>query len=407
VTSIKVRFLILFLVMSLSSCITSCEDLVVSSPQINEVDVIHPAYTPQDKIRDLLQDGNIQNFEKEGYTMESVDSATGDRENETLIANLLSRLPKLEPGKKHHVLTTSFINEIGMTGCDLALPTLSHYLLKNGIYDNVPSWTSEELAEKKEKLKLSDDTVRYRIVAARGLAYVAKGKNIYHKGTSFGVPALIEALLDVQLPVRQEAVRVLKIITNYHRNFDPLKDFETMSFEQSRWKKWWAVNEEEPRVKWLLDGFNEKGFEISSFETADCIDPLVKVISEVSVSSEAGFLNENAEDVLTNLRAKTPEIRKAMTEKLVAHLSADVASVVKTCIVAIINLNEVLQVQKPGITVGSKVTHSLFYTGVNVEPSVAFIKEWWDAEKNSPKKSAEGVAPEGAEKEKTNDPSGE
>lgn len=115
------------------------------------------------------------------------------------------------------------------------------------------------------------------------------------------VDALVELLESDSADVRRAAARALNHLTN--RKFGDewgASDPERRRADLERWRRWLRENGDKSRERWLIEGFDEAGYDVERLDSAH-VWPLCRAVTDED------HLSYNAQRVLMGISGRQPE----------------------------------------------------------------------------------------------------
>ena len=275
-----------------------------------------------------------------------------DTQAETAVPALLAVMSRAEG--RDLEMQKEIVAALGVTRSERVVPVLSRYLLKDGVRDA-------------EGNKQAPDTaIKSSIVRAEAALGLMRTRSKH------AVPALIEALMDSELTVRQQAITTLRYLTNHEDAYDAQNDYEDRLLHQNLWLGWHDQHKDEPRETWILAGFKEKGVEVTALKGEAGVAALVKAMTQGSEP-----LRLNAQDCLADIQVEEAETQ-AVGKALVGLLDHELEGVRESALIALVRLHRlnVPVVGEDGRLSSGQCIH--YVPGVNLADSVAFAKSWWN-----------------------------
>ncbi|MGE4159670.1 MAG: HEAT repeat domain-containing protein [Planctomycetota bacterium] len=292
-----------------------------------------------------------------------------DSQAETAVPALLATMSRAEG--RDVELQKEIVAALGVTRSERVVPVLSRYLLKDGVRDAAGNANPPESA------------IKGSVVRAEAALSLMRTRSKH------AVPALIEALMDSELTVRNQAISTLRYLTNRDDAYDAQNDYEDRLLHQNLWLGWYDAHKDEPRSAWIIAGFKEKGVDIAELKGEEAVSSLVKAMTQGNEN-----LRLNATDCLADIQVEGSN-SESVSRALLALLDHELESVKENALIAFVRINR-LNVPVIGDDGVPRSGHCInFIPGVNLADSVAFAKNWWN------NKAAQ---PTGSEKEPEKEP---
>ena len=130
----------------------------------------------------------------------------------------------------------------------------------------------------------------FSVLALRGLS---------RTDSKIPVKKIISMLNSEKIIVRAQAAEALKYLTNRSDNFDWTDETDLKLLEQWKndWEKWYKKHGRENRDRWLIRGFEDRGFKIKKLNRKAIVQ-LLRAISD------RPYISYNAQKMLMKISGK-------------------------------------------------------------------------------------------------------